>query len=404
MTARTEPAGHLPTLVSCFLHFDVCFMLWVLVGALGGFVFDGSAVDPALKGLIVGVPILTGSLLRVPLGVLADRIGARRVAIGLLLFLVVPLLTAWLAAAGAGMLLLVGLLLGAAGASFAIVLPMASRWYPPHRQGLVMGIAAAGNSGTVLANLLAPRLAQAIGWQAVFGAALIPLVAVLLLFSWAARDAPAAAVRRPGAFQLVLRSPDTWWLCLFYSVTFGGFVGLSSFLPLFLKDQLAVTAVAAGALTAAAAAAGSLVRPAGGYLADRLGGDRVLQALLATIAVGYLYMATLPAVAVAAPVLIATMVCLGLGNGVVFQLVPERFRRQIGIVTGIVGAVGGLGGFALPTLLGAMKQGFGSFAHGFLVLAVLAAGSGLSLWRLRRPTRQRSWSGNARAALAVDEL
>ncbi len=404
MTARTEPDGHLPTLVSCFLHFDVCFMLWVLIGALGGFIFDGSLVDPALKGLIVGVPILTGSLLRVPLGVLADRVGGRRVAIGLLLFLVVPLLTAWLAPGGASTLLLVGLLLGAAGASFAIVLPMASRWYPPHRQGLVMGIAAAGNSGTVLANLLAPRLAQAIGWQAVFGAALIPLALVLVLFWWAARDAPDSRARRSGAFQLVLRAPDTWWLCFFYSVTFGGFVGLSSFLPLFLKDQLAVNAVAAGALTAAAAAAGSIVRPAGGYLADRLGGGRVLQFLLPAIAVAYLYMATLPPIAMAAPLLIATMVCLGLGNGVVFQLVPERFRREIGSVTGIVGAVGGLGGFALPTLLGVMKQGLGSFAHGFAVLAVVAGGAGVTLWTLRRPARQRSWSARAQPALAVDEL
>lgn len=402
MTTRTEKEGHFPTLVSCFLHFDVCFMLWVLIGALGGFIFDGSLVDPALKGLIVGVPILTGSLLRVPLGVLADRVGARRVAIGLLVFLALPLLAAWLVPGGAGMLLLVGLLLGAAGASFAIVLPMASRWYPPHRQGLVMGIAAAGNSGTVLANLLAPRLAHAIGWQAVFGAALIPLLVVLMLFSWAARDAPAASsARRPGAFQLVLRSPDTWWLCLFYSVTFGGFVGLSSFLPLFLKDQLALTAVAAGALTAAAAAAGSLVRPAGGYLADRLGGGRVLQALLPAIATAYVYLATLPPIVVAAPLLIAAMVCLGLGNGVVFQLVPERFRREMGSVTGIVGAVGGLGGFMLPTLLGVMKQGFGSFAHGFGVLAVVAAGAGVSLWALRRSARQRSWRVSA---LAVDEL
>ena len=160
MPAAAEPEGHTPTLIACFLHFDVCFMLWVLIGALGPFVFDGTHVQAGLKGLLIGVPILTGSLLRVPLGVLSDRYGGRHVALALLVFLFAPLSLAWLAPSGLGTLLPVSLMLGSAGASFAVVLPLASRWYPAERQGLVMGIAAAGNSGTVIANMFAPRLAN----------------------------------------------------------------------------------------------------------------------------------------------------------------------------------------------------------------------------------------------------
>ena len=190
-----SPRGHLPTLVACFLHFDVCFMLWVLIGALGPFIFDGTQVQAGLKGLLIGMPILTGSLLRVPLGgMLSDRFGGRRVALLLLTFLFAPLLLAWLGPAGIGTLVPASLMLGGAGASFAVVLPLASRWYPAERQGLVMGIAAAGNSGTVLADLFAPRIAAWVGWQNVFGVALIPLGLVLVLFVLlAGRRRPARA-------------------------------------------------------------------------------------------------------------------------------------------------------------------------------------------------------------------
>ena len=284
----TAPDGNLPTLVACFAHFDVCFMLWVLVGAMGAFIFDGSGIDAGLKGLIVGLPILTGSLLRIPLGLLSDRFGGRRVGLALLVFLACPLTIGWLAPSTLPVLLITGLLLGTAGASFAIVLPLASRWYPPERQGLVMGIAAAGNSGTVLANLLAPRLATTVGWHNVFGLALVPLGAVLCLFWLMAKDAPGrAAIRTPREYLAAIAHPDTWWFCFFYSITFGGYVGLSSFLPVFLRDQFSVSPVTAGSLTAAAAFAGSLSRPLGGYVADRLGGARVLQRVLLAIGAAY---------------------------------------------------------------------------------------------------------------------
>lgn len=385
--------GHLPTLIACFAHFDVCFMLWVLIGALGAFIFDGTHVDAAMKGLVVGVPVLTGSLLRIPLGVLSDRVGGRRIGLALLLFLFAPLSLAWRADGSLPTLLAIGLMLGTAGASFAVVLPLASRWYSAERQGLVMGIAAAGNSGTVLANIFAPRLAAAFGWHAVFGLAMIPLAAALLVFFLLARDAPGQVTTRSMTeYFATIGHPDARWLCFFYAITFGGYVGMSSFLPVFLRDQFAMTPVNAGSLTAIAAFAGSFSRPLGGYLADRFGGARLLQGVLLAVGAAYLMMSRLPAFAVAAPLIVAIMIALGLGNGVVFQLVPQRFRRHIGSVTGVIGAVGGIGGFLLPMLLGAMKQGLGSYGVAFAVLATLAAAGAVSIWSLQRPERERSWN------------
>jgi len=374
MTEQPTPNGHTPTLVAAFVHFDVSFMLWVLLGALGIFVAESLRLTPSQKGLVVAVPILSGSLLRIPLGAASDRFGAKRVGLASLAFLFLPLLLGWQFGNSLPRLLAIGLMLGSAGASFAVALPLASRWYPPERQGLVLGIAAAGNGGTVIANLAAPRLATHYGWPTVLALATIPLAAALAAFALLAREAPG---RRPargrGVYREVSGTTDLWWYCAFYGVTFGGYVGLSGFLPLFLRDQYAVTPVTAGALTALAAVVGSGLRPVGGWLADRLGGTRLLATLLGGAALAYAALGALPPLTVAVPVLTLGMACLGMGNGAVFQLVPQSFRARIGVATGIVGALGGVGGFALPLLLGAMKQATGSFALGFSVLAAVAA-------------------------------
>ncbi len=407
--ASARPNGHRPTLVACFLHFDICFMLWVLLGALGIYIADGLGLNAAQKGLVVAIPILSGSLLRIPLGLLSDRIGGRTVGIGILIFMLVPLVLAWRGGESLPAICWVGAALGVAGASFAVVLPLASRWYPPERQGLVMGIAAAGNSGTVIANLFAPRLANIVGWHNVFGLALVPLLASLFIFVLAAKDVPGDRRVQPAGSYLEplkegVKHGDLWWFCFFYCVTFGGYVGLSSFLPLLLRDHFGVRPVTAGYLTALAAFVGSGIRPVGGYLADKLGGVRVLVVLLAAVGFVYATIATLPPIFLMETLLVLLMACLGMGNGAVFQLVPQRFREQIGMATGVVGAIGGLGGFLLPTLLGSLKQATGSFASGFFVLAVLAASAALSLqllvatgsgWRL-------SWEV-ARMANACDE-
>ena len=369
---RNEPRGHLPTLVACFLHFDLSFMLWVLVGALGIFIADDLKLSPSQKGALVALPILSGSLLRIPLGLLSDRWGARRVGASMLAFLLVPLSVGWLATADWPAAIAMALMLGVAGASFAVALPLASAWYPARRQGLVMGIAAAGNSGTVLTNLLAPRLAAHVGWHGVFGLAMVPLVLVLIAFLAVSREAPRRPKGNARVATDVLRETDLWRFCLMYSVTFGGYVGLSSFLPLFLRDQQGVTIATAGTLTAAAGFVGSLSRPVGGWLADRIGGRRLLAVALTGLAVSYGLIASGPSLGPLAVSLAMTMAFCGLGNGAVFQLVPLRFPEELGLVTGIVGALGGLGGFCLPMLLGLTRQYAGTFGPGFVLLAAAA--------------------------------
>jgi NNP family nitrate/nitrite transporter-like MFS transporter len=383
--------GHLPTLIACFLHFDLSFMLWVLIGALGILIAEDLQLSPTERGILVALPILSGSLLRVPLGLLSDRWGARRVGASMLAFLFLPLGAGWLVEPTWSSMVVVALMIGTAGASFAVALPLAGAWYPPSRQGLVMGIAAAGNSGTVITNLLAPRLAAHVGWPGVFGLAMLPLAVVLATFLAIAREAPPRP--RPVRPWAVLRQADLWWFCLFYSVTFGGYVGLSSFLPLYLRDQHAVTPAMAGLLTAIAAFVGSLSRPIGGWMADRIGGRRLLTIALGGLAASYLVIAMGPGLAPLVVVLIVAFGCCGLGNGAVFQLVPLRFRNEIGLVTGIVGAVGGVGGFCLPMLLGLARQHLDGFGPGFLLLAAsaIAVGSVLVILTSRQPAWRQSW-------------
>src|SRR5579883_1002406 len=383
-------AGHAPTLAAAFLYFDASFMVWVILGPLGPFIGESLKLSSTQKGLLTAVPLLGGSFFRPILGWMTERFGGRRTGlIGLAVSLV--------------QLLAVGILLGVAGASFAAALPLASAWYPPQYQGIAMGIAGAGNSGTLLATLFAPRLAQAFGWHNVFGMAAIPIAVVWMAFFLMAREAPGARVaKRWSDYAPVLREADTGWFCFLYSLTFGGFVGLASYLSIFFHDQYAVGKVHAGDLTTVVVVFGSFLRPVGGLLADRLGGYRMLLALLAGIGTCLLGVATLPALPVALGLLVLAMAMLGMGNGAVFQLVPQRFAGRVGIVTGIVGAAGGFGGFVLPSVLGTLKDRAGSFGPGFALFGGMVLVGALALLRLGRVWRA-SWSPEAarRAGLAA---
>ena len=366
-------SGHLPTLFSAFLYFDVSFMIWVLLGALGNYVATDLGLNPAQKGLMTAVPLLGGSILRLVFGQLTDQIGPKKTGCIGLAATLLPLLGGWLWADSIGKVLCVGLLLGVAGASFAAALPLASRWYPAKYQGLAMGIAGAGNSGTVFATFFAPRLAESWGWHAVFGLAILPLVLAAVVFITLAKEAPETKKAGQGTqFLVLLKERDTYLFSVFYAVTFGGFVGLASFLSILLRDQYGVSKVTAGDLTALCVMAGSFLRPVGGFLADRLGGIRVLTVLYGTVAILALGIAQLPPLEIAVALLFLLMACLGIGNGSVFQLVPQRFGQHVGVATGILGAAGGLGGFFLPTLLGSLKQVSGSYASGLMALSGLA--------------------------------
>jgi MFS transporter, NNP family, nitrate/nitrite transporter len=400
-------AGHMPTLLSAFLYFDVSFMVWILPGALANSIVPEFGLSASQKGLMVAVPLLGGALLRLVLGLLTDHIGARRVGILGMALTTLPLLLGWLWADRFDKFLLVGLLLGVAGASFAAALPLASRWYPARYQGLAMGIAGAGNSGTALATFLGPRLAQVWGWHAVFGMAIVPLLATLVLFVMFAKDSPnQPAPRSLADYAHVLRLRDTWWFCLFYSITFGGFVGLATFLNVFFLSQYGLSSVQAANFTSLCVIAGSFLRPFGGYLADRLGGVRTLTAVYLAVAAGALGLTSLPPLPGGAMLLFAVMVLLGMGNGAVFQLVPNRFATEIGVTTGIIGAAGGLGGFVLPNVLGSLKELTGSFSGGFLAFALVGGFGGAAALAYASRGWRGSFIGNsgmARGSIVLED-
>ncbi|SNR90856.1 MFS transporter, NNP family, nitrate/nitrite transporter [Methylobacillus rhizosphaerae] len=368
-------AGHKPTLFSAFLYFDLSFMVWVLLGPLAVQIAGDLALTPAQKGMMVATPVLTGALLRMVMGILVDQIQPKKAGIIGQVIVIAALAFAWLNGIHSyQQALVLGVFLGVAGASFAVALPLASRWYPPEHQGTALGIAGAGNSGTALAALFAPGLALAFGWNNVFGLALIPLVITLVLYSLLAKDAPNPPASKSLVEYLnVLKDKDAWWFMFFYSVTFGGFVGMASSLTIYFNDQYGLDAVHAGYFTAACVFAGSLVRPIGGNLADRLGGIRTLSVMY-IIAASFLFILSLGLKAQLSGLLvvICAMMAMGMGNGAVFQLVPQRFRKEIGVMTGLIGMAGGIGGFYLASSLGYSKQLTGSYQFGLIMFAILA--------------------------------
>ena len=394
-------AGHAPTLLAAFLYFDLAFMVWVVLGPLGVQIANDLGLNASQKGLMVATPVLAGALLRMVMGILVDHLKPKMAgAIGQAV-VIATLLVAWLFGVHSyEQVLLLGLFLGVAGASFAVALPLASRWYPPEHQGAALGIAGAGNSGTVLAALFAPTLAQVFGWQNVFGFALIPLVPVFIFYMLIAKDSPECPPPKPLSDYLkVLRDRDAWWFMFFYSVTFGGFVGLASSLTIYFNTQYGLSAVTAGFYTAACVFAGSMFRPLGGMIADRLGGIKSLSLMYLLAAVCLFIVSFGPASPYAAlAVFVAAMLCLGMGNGSVFQLVPQRFRKEIGVMTGMVGMAGGIGGFYLASSLGYSKQFTGSYQTGFLIFAALAIVALIGLTSVK--TRWRTTWGAAHMTAA----
>lgn len=388
MNAGFWKSGHTPTLLSAFLYFDIAFMVWVILGPLGVQIAADLGLTPAQKGLMVATPVLAGGILRVVMGVLVDHLKPKKAGIIGQIIVMGSMLWAWLAGIhDFREALILGMLLGFAGAAFAVALPLASRWYPPQHQGTALGIAGAGNSGTVLAALFAPALAVAYGWGNVFGWVLIPLGLAFIVYVLFAKDAPDCPPPKSlHQYLHVLKDKDAWWFMFFYFCTFGGFVGLASSLTIYFNDQYGMTPVHAGYFTAACVFAGSLVRPLGGALADRIGGIRTLLAMyvLAGLFVILVSFGSDSAY-VALALFILAMGSLGVGNGAVFQLVPQRFRKEIGVMTGLVGMAGGIGGFYLAASLGYIKGATGSYQLGLLIFAGLCfvALLGLSLVKNR---------------------
>lgn len=389
--ARTNSfwkAGHTPTLLSAFFYFDLSFMVWVLLGPLAIQISKDLSLSPAQKGLMVATPLLAGALLRIVMGILVDHLKPKKAGLIGQVIVILGLLWAWLGNVNSyEQLLLLGIVLGVAGAAFAVALPLASRWYPPEHQGTALGIAGAGNSGTAFAALFAPALAISVGWHNVFGLAIIPLLVALVVYLVFAKDAPGDVPAKSLAEYLsVLKDRDAWWFMFFYSVTFGGFSGLASSLTIYFHTQYGLSPVTAGYFTAACVFAGSLVRPLGGRIADRIGGIKTLTVMyVAASALLFVAATGLQSAGAAVVVFVGAMLALGTGNGAVFQLVPQRFRKEMGVMTGLVGMAGGIGGFYLASSLGYAYQATGSYQMGLNLFASLGiiAVVGLSLVKQR---------------------
>jgi len=403
--------GHAPTLFMAFLYFDMSFMVWTMLGPLSTEIAEALAIGGHIltageKATLLSLPILSGAILRILLGFGVDKIGAKMTALISQMVVILSLLTAFIMADSITyeVLLIVALGLGFAGASFAVALPQAGQWYPPKLQGVVLGIAGAGNIGVVIDFLFAPKIAEIWGWHSVFGVGAAMAIVVFIAYAFIAKDAPSEVYTvRPKKlkdYAKLLRDKDTWWFSLFYAVSFGGFVGFAGYMKVYLMNTYQTdmsvfgldvfdegnVKVIAGYFGALCIFAGAVLRPFGGNTADKIGGVKSLYFFYGAVAILVTLTATveLPFY-IAIFVLFLIMANLGMANGAVFQLVPQRFGKDIGIMTGLVGCAGGLGGTALIKTLGYSKGTFGGYTEGFLIFAavVLIAMVGLSLVKTR---------------------
>jgi NNP family nitrate/nitrite transporter-like MFS transporter len=360
------------------VSFAICFAAWGLISAFAPRFRELFHLTATQTALLVAVPVLLGALMRIVTGMLADRFGGRIVYAALMIAVaapayIVPTVSSY------QKLLAVAFFLGLAGSSFAVGVGFVSRWFPPERQGGALGVYGLGNIGQSAAVFLGPVLALTLGWENIFRGMAALLILWGVAFYVLARNSPKTV--RPSSVgamvQLLSREKLSWVLSLFYFLTFGGFVAFSIYLPVLLKDQFGLRAADAGFRTAGFVVLATVARPLGGWLADKIGGARVLQVVFLGV-VPFSLLMSWPSML---PFTVGALGCaflMGNGNGAVFKLVPEYFPKEVGTVTGLVGAMGGLGGFFPPLVLGFFRDRLHIFWPGFALLALVSA----VLWRM----------------------
>lgn len=349
------------------------FTIWAVFSPLANEFEVIYGLTATQKSILVAVPVLLGSIMRIPFGILTDRYGGRKTFTALLLFLIIPLI-------GAGFansyyeLLFWGFFIGLAGTSFAISITFVSKWTPPEKQGTALGINGMGNIGTAIAGFTIPTLTASLGLQWGFWVLTIPVL-IMAAFVWF--GTPETPKKGPdktivGALS-VLKHKDSWLLSILYFVTFGAFVAFGIYLPTLLMDLFDLTAVDAGMRAGGFVVLATLARPIGGVLGDRIGAGKVLTYVFLFIAFGaFLMSAGLTNIYVMTVACLLIALVTGAGNGAVFKLVPELFPNETGAVTGVVGAFGGLGGFFPPLLMGGLKDATGSYVIGIILLGIFA--------------------------------
>ncbi len=389
--SATESAGSTRNLILATIAFAVSFSAWGMIAPIAPDLQDELGLSDTQTSIMIAIPVVLGSLLRIPFGLITDRIGGRKVFAVMLVYsagaaLLVGFATSYAALLGAG------LLLGATGATFAIGIPFVAEWTPPKRQGLALGIYGVGNIGTAVAAFSIPAIRDAAG-QEVAGLVFAAVIGAYALIWWSfARDVPGRQPKQQPYGEVLRSGWDLYRLSLFYFVTFGGFVAMAIYLPKLLTDWFDLSLTDAGLRAAGFTLLATAARPVGGVLADRIGGSTVLALAFVGVgidAIGLSWQALAePSMAWVTVLCLSMAAFLGAGNGAVFKLVPAFYPNATGAATGIVGAAGGLGGFFPPLLLGVVKDATGEFTIGFVLLVAFAwmcAGLALSLLEVRPP-------------------
>jgi NNP family nitrate/nitrite transporter-like MFS transporter len=383
MNETTPAAGNPRQLAVGTLAFAACFAVFGSASAMMPLVRQRLELTAVQVSLALAVPVLLGSLGRIPLGMLTDRLGGRKVFLAVMAFSILPSVLMGLVNEY-WQLLVCGFFLGIGLASFSVGVGFVSRWYPPHKQGLALGVYGAGNIGQSLAAFGAPVIAGAAGYAWGFWAFALLTLACLVVWFLVARDAPQTGPAKSLAeFAAPLKTAMSWVLSLYYFLTFGGFVAMAVYLPTLLTDTFQLSAGDAGFRTAGFVLLATMMRPMGGSLADRVGGRVILLWIFPLTAVLAIFMAC-PMMSTFTIGALGMALAIGLGNGAVFKLVPQYYPRAVGSVTGLVGAAGGLGGFFPPLALGGIRQATGAYTWGFVLLSAFSLLCWLICWRVGR--------------------
>ncbi|AIW41018.1 MULTISPECIES: nitrate/nitrite transporter [Paenibacillus] len=357
------------------LNLILGFMVWVIISSLMPFITEDIAIPPGKLAMVTAIPVVLGSILRIPLGYYANIFGARIVFLVSFILLLFPVY--YISEASTMMDLIIGgLFLGIGGAVFSVGVTSLPKYYPKEKHGFVNGMYGIGNLGTAVTTFSAPIVATQIGWAPTVKLYLI-LLLVFIALNFFLGDRHEAKVKTPIMEQIkgVYKNEKLWFFSLFYFITFGSFVAFTVYLPNFLVSNFELTKVDAGMRTAGFIAIATFFRPIGGWLADRFQPLFLLVGTFSVYTVAAILLAFSPGITLYTVGCLAIAVCAGMGNGVIFKLVPFYFNKQAGIVNGIVSMMGGLGGFFPPILLSTIHAATGQYSIGFMLLSQVALAS-----------------------------
>ena len=382
------PRGAIPVLISSTLAFTICFAVWMMFGVIGVPIRKELGLSATEFGLLTATPVLTGALVRVPLGMWTDRYGGRIVFAALMAACVIPI---WLISYATQYwhFLVLGLFVGLAGGSFSVGTPYVARWFPKNRQGFAMGVFGAGNSGAALNKFVAPALLVAFGWAVVPQVYAIALAITVVVFWMFSRSDPAHLVKGGATFKqqlAMLKDPRVLKYCQYYSIVFGGYVALSLWMVQYYVNEYGLDIRVAALLAACFSLPGGVLRAIGGWLSDKHGAHKVTWWVM-WVSWICLFLLSYPQtdftiatvngpktfhiglnVYVFTGIMFLLGICWAFGKASVFKYISDDYPQNIGTISGIVGLAGGMGGFVLPIMFGALMDLTGIRSSAFMLM------------------------------------